>query len=569
MKGFLIVLICMIAAALLYFIIWFLRTRAKGVCPICALKKFFIPRRLTLNPEEFEDYPVATEKPVMGWSSWNTFRQHIREDIILQTGQAMVQAGLRDVGYEYINIDDCWQSNLRDIDGRLQPDFSAFPSGMSTLIGKLNEKGLKVGLYTSNGTLTCEDLPASLGREDTDAASLAEWGCEFFKYDFCHHKVESGVAPLIECLEFSEKGKTPFAYIRPEDVSYTGLGRTVKEKRLPSGKAMGFLSYGSGKAKFTITAAHAGEYILTVCYRKRKVKRAPYLLVKTGGRFFEVVFPIANAFTPTGRVQATVELKEGENEIEIGNPIINHADAAFLQYRRMGMALKKASEGKKPIMYSICEWGMNRPYLWGRKAGNMWRTTPDIVAKWRSIVLIYSHTVKLWKYACKGHYNDPDMLEVGNGSLTEEENRAHFSLWCMMAAPLVLGNDLRKLVTAAGEPDRDNPVLKIVTNRDLMAIDADGLAAPAKRVKFGRADIIARPLENGDIALCFFNKWGGAKTMRFDITRLAKDPYFRLKGGCDFEARELWGEESASGAVLRAQVPRHGVKVYRIRCTSK
>ena len=564
MKSSVIVLLCIIAVLLIGFVIWFFSTKSKGICPFCALKRFFVPRKTMLKLEEFEDYAAPVSRPIMGWSSWNTFRQNINEDIILQSARAMARSGLKDAGYLYVNIDDCWQSNLRDENGRLQPDFSAFPSGMEAVVKEVNALGLKVGLYTSNGSLTCEDLPASLGKEDTDAASLAAWGCEFFKYDFCHHKVESGVAPLIECLEFSKKGEKPFAYIKPEDVTYTGLGRTVKEKRLPSGKALGFLSYGSGRAKFTVHAEKAGAYILTVCYRKRKRIRAPYLMVRTGGKIFEVIFPIANAFTPCGRVQTVIELHEGENELEIGNPIVNWADAAFLQYRRMGMALQKAAEGKKPIVYSICEWGFNRPYFWGAKAGNMWRTTGDIRPTWRSIKHIYSHNIKLWEHAGSGHYNDPDMLEVGNGNLTEEENKAHFSLWCMMAAPLVLGNDIRLFVRDDGTPDTDNRTLQIVTNRDLIAIDGDALAKPAKRVKHGAADVLARPLENGDIALCFFNKAGSAQNVSYDLTKLRLDPYFNLSDETAYHATELWSGEEREGATLTMRVPRHGVKVFRV-----
>ena len=561
MLTFLIVFAAILLAA---FIIWFFVTKARGRCPFCAMKRLFFIRKITLDVTQFEDYAVPLEKPIMGWSSWNTFAQNINENIILESAEAMAQSGLKDAGYTYINIDDCWQSSLRDLNGRLQPDFSAFPSGMGALIQKVNEKGLKVGLYTSNGALTCEDLPASLGNEDTDAASLAEWGAEFFKYDFCHHKVESGVAPLIECLEFSEKGKTPFCRITPDDVQYSGMGRTVKDKRLKSGKGMGFLSHNSGKALFTVNAEHRGEYILTVCYRKRKVKKAPYLLLKTGGKVFEVLFPLVKGLTPFGRVQAVIELEQGENRIEIGNPIVSFADAAFLQYRRMGMALKKATQGKKPIVYSICEWGMSRPYFWGKKAGNMWRTTPDIRASWSSILHIYSHNIRIWQYANKGHYNDPDMLEVGNGTLSYEENKAHFSLWCMMAAPLVLGNDIRGFVTAEGKPDSANHTLQIVTNRALIDIDGDALAKPAKRVKWGRADILARPLENGDIALCFFNKRGGEKKVSFDIKKLLADDYYGLPQGGSFRTRELWTGEETDGETITATVPRHGVKVYRV-----
>ncbi|MBQ6380463.1 MAG: alpha-galactosidase [Clostridia bacterium] len=558
--------IILAAIAFVAFLAWFLYTKSARRCPICALKKIAIPRKITIDTSDFADYAAPLDKPVMGWSSWNTFAQTINEDLILETAEAMKASGLADIGYCYVNIDDCWQSSLRDINGRLQTDFTTFPSGMPALIEKINALGLKVGLYTSNGTLTCEDLPASLGREDSDAASLAEWGAEFFKYDFCHNHLDSGIAPPIEYLEFSQKGEKPFACITPDDVQYSGMGKTVKEKKLKSGKAMGFLSYGSGKAAFTLTAPASGEYIVTVGYRKRKVSKPPYLLIKTDSDYCEVLFPKARAFTPFGRVQAVIKLQQGENRIELSNPIVNRSDAAFLQYARMGKALQKATEGKKPIVFSICEWGFNRPYFWGAKAGNMWRTTPDIRATWSSILHIYAHNVRLWEYASQGHFNDPDMLEVGNGMLTDEENKSHFSLWCMMAAPLVLGNDIRAFVNAEGTPNTSNRTLQIVSNKALVDIDGDSLAKPAKRIKKGTVDILARPLENGDVAVCFFNKRGGTKKAAFDLKQLLKDDYFGLQQVTAFDSQELWTGDRLSGDTLTVSVPKHGVKVFQVHC---
>ena len=179
--------------------------------------------------------------------------------------------------------------------------------------------------------------------------------------------------------------------------------------------------------------------------------------------------------------------------------------------------MKEATgEPVKPILFSICEWGFRKPWLWGASAGNMWRTTPDIRPWWYWIKIIYSRNVKLWKYASPGHFNDPDMLEVGNGKLTRAQNMSHFALWCMMSAPLVLGNDLRKIT---------KPVLDIVTNRDLIAIDQDPLGRQAKRIRRGSVDILAKPLADGGIAVCFFNKTKLAQKRRFDVRKLYTDDY--------------------------------------------
>ena len=104
----------------------------------------------------------AAMTPPMGWSSWNTFRNHIDDKLLVETAQAMKDNGLIEAGYKYINLDDCWHSSMRDENGDLQGDLTRFPEGIPTLVEKLNAFGLKVGIYSSNGTFTCEDLPASL-----------------------------------------------------------------------------------------------------------------------------------------------------------------------------------------------------------------------------------------------------------------------------------------------------------------------------------------------------------------------------------------------------------------------
>ena len=202
--GFLTALLIILIVAIIAFVVWFVVYRFGGKCPICALEKITKPTKITMDVENEEPYSAETSPtPPMGWSSWNTFRQNISEDLILDTAAAMKKTGLLDAGYRYINLDDCWQSSMRDENGRLQGDLEKFPSGIKSLIYNINQMGMKVGLYSSNGTLTCEDLPASLGRETLDAQTIAEWGCEFFKYDFCHHKIISGAAPVIEALEIS------------------------------------------------------------------------------------------------------------------------------------------------------------------------------------------------------------------------------------------------------------------------------------------------------------------------------------------------------------------------------
>ena len=151
--------------------------KRNGMCPACYLKMLLTPGKRTAKLDLGEKYGNGVAlTPPMGWASWNTFKNTIDEDLILDTGKAMVEKGLLDAGYKYINIDDNWHSNMRDENGNLQGDLVKFKSGIPYLVSRLNDLGLKVGIYSSNGTLTCENLPASLHNEEKDALNFARWG---------------------------------------------------------------------------------------------------------------------------------------------------------------------------------------------------------------------------------------------------------------------------------------------------------------------------------------------------------------------------------------------------------
>lgn len=575
---FLIVLVTIIVILLVLFVSWFLTMKANGKCPLCAIKTLTVPRKITMDISQDEPFNTDVAKtPPMGWSSWNTFRNHIDEDLILETAKAMKNSGLADAGYKYVNLDDCWQSSMRDSDGKLQGDLKTFSRGIPELIREINELGLKVGLYSSNGYLTCEDLPASLGNEELDAKTLASWGCEYFKYDFCHNKKISGDCPAIEKIEINRLDGETFdtnEVLKPEDAEFTGRAKVLKFPDLPSGKAIGFLGHGAGSAKFRVIDLPKGKYALTMVYRKPACFHQQYIQVNVNGKIHEVFFPKTKGFSESGRAQIVVELKDGENIVTLANPVVTLADSAYIQYRRMGKAIKDATRDwaefthteEKPIVFSICEWGTTKPWEWGAKAGNMWRTTHDIFPKWFSIVYIYKKTVALYKHAGAGCWNDPDMLEVGNGKLTEDENQSHFSLWCMMAAPLMLGNDIRKLVDGNGNPVEGNSILKTVTNKHLIAIDQDPLGKPAKIVKkLSGVDVLARPLLNGDVALCLFNKSSSVKNVNLNISDLADDNYLLMHKSSEYELHELWKDERADLSTLSVSVPKHGVRVFRIK----
>ncbi len=578
MSVFLVILIAIIAILTVLFTAWFFIMKANGKCPLCALKKITVPRSITMDISE--DEPVgsgAANTPPMGWSSWNIFRNHIDEDLILETARAMKNCGLADAGYEYINLDDCWQSSIRDSDGKLQGDLKTFKSGIPALVKSINSLGFKAGIYSSNGTYTCEDMPASLGNEVLDAKTFASWGLEYVKYDFCHNRKISGDCPAIEKLEINRLDGEAFdasAVLKPEDADFTGRAKVINMPNLPSGKAIGFISYGAGSASFRIISLPKGRYALTLVFQKSLCRHEQYLQIIVNGKLHEMFFPKSLGFSENGRAQIIIELKDGENIITLKNPVVTLADSSYIQYRRMGLALKQAYESwakvtgeeEKPIVFSICEWGTAKPWEWGEKAGSLWRTTHDILPKWRSIVHIYNKTVRLYNHAGAGAWNDPDMLEVGNGRLTENENKAHFTLWCMMAAPLMLGNDIRKFVDGNGNAVDGNAVLKTVTNKHLIAVDQDALGKPAKIIKkISGVEILARPLLNGDVALCLFNKSGSVKNIHFNINELCDDSYLLMHKSDEYEAHELWSDERSVLSNISASIPKHAVRVFRIK----
>lgn len=305
--------------------------------------------------------------PQMGWSSWNNFQGNINEDIIKSIVDAMVASGLKDAGYTYINIDDCWHGK-RDADGFIQADPKHFPNGIKALADYVHARGLKLGIYSDAGKETCAGRPGSLGHEYQDALQYARWGIDYLKYDWCN----------------------------------------------------------------TTNINAQGAYQL-----------------------------MRDALQATGR----------------------------------------------PIFFSMCEWGDNHPWRWAKGIGDSWRIGPDIWCSFDSthvfptyiqcsIIDCINRNDSLRSYAGPGHWNDPDMLEVGNG-LSVNQDRAHFTMWCMMASPLILGNDVRNM---------SDETKAILTNRDLIAIDQDKLGVQGLRFLIREGlEYWFKPLSNRDWAMTIFN----------------------------------------------------------------
>lgn len=362
---------------------------------------------------------LATTPP-MGWNSWNKFACNVNEQVVRDTADAIASNGMRDAGYKFVVIDDCWHGS-RDENGFITEDRERFPSGLKALGDYIHSKGLKFGIYSDAGTKTCGGRPGSQGHEYQDAMQYARWGVDYLKYDWC----------------------------------------------------------------------------------------------STGVRNAEEAYALmSDALRATGR----------------------------------------------PIVFSLCEWGNSKPWLWASKIGNLWRTTGDITDKWEGkhgyswgVLSIADMNEPLWPYAGPGYWNDPDMLEVGNGGLTDVQYRSHFSLWAMMAAPLIAGNDVANM-----SPE----TRAILLNRDVIAVNQDPLGKQGHRIaKNGDLEVWSKPMSDGGRAVLLFNR--STKTARIgtDWTALGLPASVRM------QVRDLWAHKDL-GAIARrfeAEVAPHGVVMVRLK----
>lgn len=221
------------------------------------------------------------------------------------------------------------------------------------------------------------------------------------------------------------------------------------------------------------------------------------------------------------------------------------------RYRDMGEALRATG---RPIFYSVCEWGENKPWLWASDpaiGAGSWRTTGDISDNYASMLKIFKENVVLDAYAKPGHWNDPDMLEVGNGGMTNVEYRSHFSLWSIMASPLLIGTDVRKI---------KHEDLEILLNTDVIAIDQDPLGVQGKQVRDADGiHVIVKPLKDGSRAVAVFNEGDTAKKVQVDGQELG------LKASTTYRMRDLWQHSESQGdGSIKVELPAHATVMYRI-----
>lgn len=237
-------------------------------------------------------------------------------------------------------------------------------------------------------------------------------------------------------------------------------------------------------------------------------------------------------------------------------------------YTTMSKAIKLAG---RPVLFSLCEWGQNKPWTWASPVGHIWRTTGDITAQfegvkshgsWSSsgVMKILESQDTLRKYAGPGHWNDPDMLEVGNG-LSESENRAHFTMWSMIAAPLIAGNDVRKMSPSTNA---------ILTNKEVIAINQDSLGIQA--MKYAKADSLEtwiKPLKNGDWVICFLNRKSSPQQTSFSWDKAVVDDVANRTLDAKtttYKLYDVWNKKAVGNTkkMFAATVPPHDVVLLRL-----
>jgi hypothetical protein len=580
------------------------------------------------NLSSRDQVAIAAATPPMGWNSWNCFQAEIDEDKIKAVVDAMIATGMKEAGYLYINLDDGWMAETRDENGNLQSHPDKFPSGIKALADYVHSKGLRLGLYSSNGTNTCQRIyPGSIGNEEKDARLFVEWGVDYLKYDWCNH-ASINYSPDIDKLTISNGQAKEMSYEAesPKNtIGGSGSGAaTVKDiniekddKTSMTGKKVANIGNNSGSLQFNdIEAPSDGEYQMKIYYSNPDFPFRRAFISVNGETALQVDIPFPGEVvngspviameeppqappagglpggTPPGGVapapgapaggpgpgpggpppgggftgaiasrhdvmgvySMNIKLKAGKNTIKFFNPMTDK-DNAIALYTRMSEALKKAysessSPDKRQLIMSICEWGANKPWEWGRDIGQLWRTTFDISDSFSSVLQIIDQNAYLADYAGPGHWNDPDMLEVGNGGMTDAEYRSHFSLWCMMAAPLLTGNDLSKMSDATK---------LILMNKDAIAVDQDSLGAQGKRIrKDGDIEVWTKPLANGDVAVALFNRGNSEKDISTSVDETG------LSGEMEYTVKDLWDKtEKTTTGEISAHVPSHGIVFLR------
>ncbi|KAI9754610.1 MAG: GTP cyclohydrolase II [Chaenotheca gracillima] len=389
------------------------------------LLKLAVTALLALKTQASDNGLAIT--PQMGWDNWNAFGCDVSEDLLLGTAQKIVDYGLRDLGYHYVILDDCWSVGRSD-NGTLMPNSTRFPNGMGHVADRLHSMNLGFGMYSSAGTLTCARYPASLGYEEQDAKTFASWGVDYLKYDNCYNEGQSGTPQI-----------------------------------------------------------------------------------------------------------------------------------TYNRYKKMGDALNATG---RPILYSLCNWGEDYPWKWAQTISNSWRMSGDVFDYFDradprcpcsgdegyncalpgfhcSVMNILNKLSSFADKGIPGAWNDLDMLEVGNGGMTDDEYKSHFSMWAAVKSPLIMGNDIRVMTPQA---------LSILSNPAVLAISQDPAGSSAfQRWRYlvnstdsdgqGEIQMWSGALDNGDYVVVLLNAANSDMMMNATLADIFID---NGPGGTAPEIKQSW-----------------------------
>ena len=530
--------------------------------------------------------------PAMGWNSWNAFGSGNTEALTRAMADALVTLGLDKLGYKYVVLDDgCYKSER--IDGKLSNEEVKFPGGFKALSDYIHSKGLKFGMYNDIGTNLCAGAAVgTCGHEDTDADSYVDWGVDFLKIDNCYY--------LWDNATFSNPENARFVFApRIRGISLDGLEQPVTDARLSGDRAQfcdGIFVEGIGTFDGTNTGTtpvglrsselvydisimdgFEGVFELCVEYasgRENGVGEWLQVAVENDSNkgephyyYDDLLPPSPDKETFVWSEPIKIKLEKGQNFVRLMNH--RRQENTLDSYAAMLAGLNKAKPGHD-IVLSICEWGKTQPQNWGYKVGDSWRILNDITFRvgsdgnpgfgaWfdkgtPSVTSQYNKAVVMDEFAgLEKGWNDPDMLMIGMDGLSLVQNKTHFTMWCMMNSPLMLGLDLRRVSVG-------DELYNIIANRALIVLNQDALGIQAKRIwtsvkleegvtpdkayieDIDRVDILAKPLADGSMAISFINVSEALQKGSF----LVSDKYLtkifgtRFKNSDKYEVVDLW-----------------------------
>jgi alpha-galactosidase len=443
--------------------------------------------------------------PPLGWNSWNCFHTNIDEGKIRGAADAMVATGLIDHGWTYINMDDRWEGD-RDASGNIQSS-KAFPD-MKALADYVHGKGLKIGLYSSPGPLTCAGATASYLHEDQDAATYAGWSMDYLKYDWCSY---SGIADMVRAQKYG-------AF-------------------LPADKAQQLADLGAKLSVLSLLRYGHDPKVLEQTDAVKKAEADTASLTKDQLNALTKETQTAE-YTLINEAKKAAPDKSAPIELEIEQE----------PYAKMRASLDKVN---RDIVFSFCQYGMGDVWKWGAETGgNTWRTTGDIGPSWKSVEQHGFSQNGHEPFAGPGHWNDPDMLEVGNGNMTPDENYTHMTLWCMLASPLLIGCDMPKMTPFT---------VSLFSNDEVLAVNQDSLGKQGYRAKQdGQGDIWVKPLDDGSWAVAFFNHGETAADVSVQWADL------KLTGAQT--VRDLWRQKDLGSQATgyTVNVAPHGAELFKV-----